>query len=69
MMSPTPVSRSFAIIYLVARFFLLFPLYINGLVGEFLICIVLFSINHITNLILFFPIIGLFLASRFEELH
>ena len=28
MMSPTPVSRSFAIIYFVARFFRLFPFYI-----------------------------------------
>ena len=35
MMSPTPVSRSIAIIYFVAHFFRLFPLYINGLVGEF----------------------------------
>ena len=35
MMSPTSVSRNFAIIYFVARFFRLFPLYINGLVGEF----------------------------------
>ena len=35
MLDPTPVSHSIAIIYFVARFFRLFPLYINGLVGEF----------------------------------
>jgi len=28
----------------------------------------LFSINHLSNLILFFPIIGLFLARGFDEL-
>ena len=35
MVDPTPVSLSIAIIYFVARFFRLFPLYINGLVCEF----------------------------------
>ena len=35
MLDPTPVSLSIAIIYFVARFFRLFPLYINGREGEF----------------------------------
>ena len=68
MVDPTPVSHSIAIIYFVARFFRLFPLYINGREGDFLICIVLLSIIHLSNLILCFPIIGLFLASGFDEL-
>ena len=68
MVDPTPVSHSIAIIYFVARFFRLFPLYINGMVGEFLISIVLLPINHIFNLILCFPIIELLLASGFDEL-
>ena len=68
MVDPTPVSHSIAIIYFVARFFRLF-LYISmGWSASFLICIVLFPINHLSNLILFFPIIGLFLARGFDEL-
>ena len=35
MVDSTPVSHSIAIIYFVALFFRLFPLYINGLVCEF----------------------------------
>ena len=35
MLDPTPVSHSIAIIYFVARFFRLFPLYINGQICEF----------------------------------
>ena len=68
MLDPTPVSHSIAIIYLVARFFRLFVLSTMGWSASFSICIVLFSIIHLSNLILFFSIIGLFLARGFDEL-
>ena len=68
MLDPTPVSHSIAIIYFVARFFRLFVLSTMGWSASFLICIVVLSIIHIFNLILFFPIIEPFLARGFDEL-
>ena len=68
MVDPTPVSHSIAIIYFVARFFRLFVLSTMGEKASFSICLVFFPIIHLSNLILFFPIIGLFLARGFDEL-
>ena len=68
MVDPTPVSHSIAIIYFVARFFRLFVLSTMGWSASFSICLVFFPIIHLSNLILFFSIIGLLLARGFDEL-
>ena len=68
MVDPTPVSHSIAIIYFVARFLRLFVLSTMGWSASFLICIVLFPNNHLSNLIVFIIFGCLLFARVFDEL-